>query len=123
SCSGATLPGGGVPERRACCIDSWVPTHSSTASAPMPSVNSLMRSTPSSPRSVTMSVAPNSRASFCRDSWRLMATHGDDPRSTLLLRGQYPQKADGAVTDDHDRRVRFDVGRVGGEPAGAHDVR
>ena len=32
-----------------------------------------MRATPSSPRSVTMSVAPNSRASFCRVAWRLMA--------------------------------------------------
>src|SRR5438876_7733443 len=32
-----------------------------------------MRATPSSPRWVTISVAPNSRASFCRDSLRLMA--------------------------------------------------
>src|SRR5438552_5320218 len=40
---------------------------------PTPLVSSLMRATPSSPRSVTMSVAPNSRASFWRASWRLMA--------------------------------------------------
>jgi hypothetical protein len=32
-----------------------------------------MRATPSSPRSLTMSVAPKSRASACRDAWRLMA--------------------------------------------------
>jgi hypothetical protein len=55
-------------ERIACIIDSCVPTHSSTASAPIPFVSSLMRATASSPRSVTMSVAPNSRASFCRGS-------------------------------------------------------
>src|SRR4029453_16022769 len=42
----------------------WVPTHSSTASAPMSLVSSLIRATLSSPRSVTMSVTPNSRASF-----------------------------------------------------------
>ena len=54
-------PGG--RQRIACIIDSCVPTHSSTESAPTPSVSSLMRATPSSPRSVTMSVAPNSRAS------------------------------------------------------------
>src|SRR5215470_5355641 len=41
--------------------------------APRPPVRSLMRATPSSPRSVTMSVAPKSRASFCRGSWRLIA--------------------------------------------------
>src|SRR5947208_13164027 len=57
----------------ACIIDSWVPTYSSTESAPIPLVSSFIRATPSAPRSVTMSVAPNSRASFCRDSWRLMA--------------------------------------------------
>src|SRR5437763_17022050 len=56
-----------------CIIDSCVPTHSSTESAPMPFVRSLIRVMPSSPRSVTISVAPNSRASFCRDSWRLIA--------------------------------------------------
>src|SRR4051812_40837653 len=38
-------------------IDSCVPTHSSTESAPIPSVISRMRSTPSCPRSTTMSVA------------------------------------------------------------------
>src|SRR5205809_392946 len=33
----------------------------------------MMRATPSSPRSLTISVAPNSRASFCRGVWRLIA--------------------------------------------------
>ena len=60
-------------QRIACIIDSRVPTHSSTESAPIPLVMSLMRATPSSPRSATMSVAPNSRASFCRVSCRLIA--------------------------------------------------
>jgi hypothetical protein len=51
-----------------CIIASCVPTASITECAPSPSVMSLMRATPSSPRSVTMSVAPNSKASFCRAS-------------------------------------------------------
>src|SRR5271165_1260915 len=54
-------------------MDSRPPTHSSTESAPIPFVISLMRATPSSPRSVTMSVAPKSFASFCRDGCRLIA--------------------------------------------------
>jgi hypothetical protein len=37
-----------------------------TESGPIPFVNFLMCATPSTPRCVTMSVAPNSRASFCR---------------------------------------------------------
>jgi hypothetical protein len=59
--------------RIACIMDCGVPTHSSTTSAPIPFVISLMRSTPSSPRSVTTSVAPNSCASFCRVACPLMA--------------------------------------------------
>ena len=47
----------------AVCIDWPVPTHSSVASTPTPSVSSLIASTASSPRSATMSVAPNSVAS------------------------------------------------------------
>src|SRR6516165_4631700 len=56
----------------ACIIDCCVPTHSSTESAPTPLVSSMTRATPSSPRSETMSVAPNSRASCCRFSCRLI---------------------------------------------------
>ena len=41
--------------------------------APSPPVSSLTCATPSSPRSSTMSVAPNSRASACRSAWRLNA--------------------------------------------------
>ena len=47
----------------ACIIASCVPTASMTECAPSPSVSSLTRATPASPRSSTMSVAPNSRAS------------------------------------------------------------
>ena len=50
-----------------------LPTHSSTASAPTPAVSSLMRATPSSPRSSTMSVAPNRRATSWRDACLLIA--------------------------------------------------
>src|SRR5215217_3330254 len=56
-----------------CIIDSCVPTASTTECAPRPSVSSLIRAAPSSPRSVTISVAPNSRASRWRDSCRLIA--------------------------------------------------
>jgi hypothetical protein len=57
----------GRVERRVCNVDSWVPTHSSTDSAPRPFVSPLIRAIPASPRSVTTSVAPSSRASFCRE--------------------------------------------------------
>ena len=50
----------------ACVIDSFVPTHSSTASAPTPLVSCFIRATPSSPRSEMMCVAPYSSASSCR---------------------------------------------------------
>src|SRR6266511_3941712 len=61
-------------------LDSWVPTASITECAPSPLVSSLILATPSSPRSSTMSVAPNSRASFCRGTWRLMAMIRSAPR-------------------------------------------
>ncbi len=64
------MPPGRV-ERIAWSIDSFVPTHSSTRSAPMPPVSSCTAVTPTSPRSATMCVAPKSRASAwrcgCRD--------------------------------------------------------
>ncbi len=68
----STDPPGRV-ELIACVIASCVPTHSNAASASMPLVISIIQATPLSPRSDTMSVAPNLWASFCRDSWRLMA--------------------------------------------------
>src|SRR6266536_6319236 len=100
-------------------MDSWVPTHSSTASAPIPFVSTLIWATPSSPRSVTMSVAPNSRANFCRDLWRLIAMTRPAP---FLLRREHTQEADRPVTDDRDRHARLNVGRVCSEPASAHHV-
>ena len=54
---------------------------------------------------------------------RLVTAHRDDPLSTHLFRGEHTETADRAVTDDRDRHARLDVGCVGGEPAGAHDVR
>src|SRR5690242_16400990 len=53
-------------------MDSFVPTHSRTASAPTFRVNVLMRATPASPRSAMISVAPYSSASSCRRLCRLM---------------------------------------------------
>ena len=58
----------GLAASNAVAIDCVVPTHSSTASAPIPSVRSRMRSRASSPRSATRSVAPNSLASACRSA-------------------------------------------------------
>src|ERR1700678_2167491 len=53
-------------------MDSLVPTHSSTESAPTLAVSSLILAMPASPRSATMSVAPYSSARSCRVLWRLM---------------------------------------------------
>lgn len=71
-------------------MDWAVPTHSRTLSAPIPPVISLIRATPSSPRSATMSVAPNSRASFCRDSWRDMAVMRSAPISLAAITAHRP---------------------------------
>src|SRR5436309_8584411 len=98
-----------------CAADSCVPTHSSTESAPIPLVNSLIRSTPSSPRSVTISVAPNSRASFCRDT-----THHNDPLGAHLLRREHAQQANRTVTDNRDRLARLHVRRIRGKPSRWH---
>ena len=46
------------------------PTHSSTECTPRPPVSSRTRSTASSPRSLTTSVAPKSLASAIRSGWR-----------------------------------------------------
>jgi hypothetical protein len=51
---------------RADCLDDRV--------GPSPPVSSLIFATPSSSRSSTMSVAPNSRASACRSAFRDIAT-------------------------------------------------
>jgi hypothetical protein len=51
---------------KAVAMDSPVPAHSSAASAPMPPVSSRTAWAASSPRASTMSVAPNSRATFWR---------------------------------------------------------
>ena len=78
-----------------------------------------MRATPSSPRSITMSVAPNSWASFCRVGCRLMMITRSAPSWT---RSQHTAQTDRAVTDDGNRHARLHAGRDGGVPAGAHHV-
>ena len=103
----------------ACSMDSWVPTASMTEWAPRPLVRSLIRATPSSPRSSTMSVAPKSSASFWRSAWRLMAMIRSAPS---WRGGEDAQEADGAVADDGDGLARADLGGDGGEPAGAEHV-
>ena len=82
-------------------IDSKVPTHRADRVCADAFVISLIRATPSSPRSVTMSVAPNSFASFCRNAW---TAHGDDPlRSHLLRREARREQADSSIADNDDR--------------------
>ena len=63
------------------------------------------------------------RAELAREPLpRLVAAHRDDALGAHLSGGQDREQADRAVTDDGDRLARLDVGRVGGEPAGAHHV-
>ena len=87
--------------------------------APMPSVSSLMRATPSSPRSVTMSVAPNSRASFCRASWRLIAMMRSAP---ICFAESTPSRPTAPSPTTATVAPGLHVGRVGREPAGAQHV-
>jgi len=65
-------------------MDSGVPTHSITASAPTHSVIFLIAAAPSSPRSVTMSVAPSSEGELLLG---LVAAHDDDPPGTEVPGG------------------------------------
>ena len=53
---------------------------------------------------------------------RRVTAHRDDPLGTHLPGREHTEEADRAVTDDRDRPARLHVGRIGGEPAGAHDV-
>ena len=113
-----TIPPGRA-DRSAWSTDSSVPTHSRTASAPIPLVSSLTASTPSSPRPATMSVAPNSLASACRSACRLIAMIRSAPS---WRGGEHAGQPDRAVADDHHRAARPDVGADRGVPAGAHHV-
>src|SRR5438270_2368337 len=96
----------------ACSIASCVPTHSSTESAPIPLVMSIIRATPSSPRSATTSVAPNSRASFCREAFRLMTMIRSAPiclaESTPYLPFRTPELAELQMLFEHTER-QFDI--------------
>ena len=77
-----------------------VPTHSRTASTPMPSVSSNTASIAASPRSAMTSVAPRSSATFWRSGLRLSAMILDAPRR---VGREDTAQADRAVTDDRDR--------------------
>src|SRR5207245_118734 len=103
----------------ACIIDSCVPTHSSTESAPMPFVSSLTRATPSSPRSVTNV----RRTKFSSELLaRRVTAHGDDSLCAHLFRGEHAEQTDRTVTDYRDSRARRHVGCIGGKPTSAHDI-
>ena len=103
----------------AVAIDWPVPTHSSAASTPIPSVISMTAWLASSPRSARMSVAPNSRASAWRAGFRL--------RAMIRLRaqpggGKNSAESDRAVADHSDDIAGLDAGADCGVVAGAHDV-
>lgn len=113
-----TIPPGRTA-RTACSIDSAVPTASQTASAPTPAVSSRTFATPSSPRSTTMSVAPNFRASAWREACRLKAMTRLAPSSAGREDRAQP---DSAITGHGDGYAWLDASGDGGVPAGAHDV-
>jgi hypothetical protein len=107
-------------ERIACIIDSCVPTHSSTESAPMPfgHVHDALHAL------VAALGHDVGRAELAGELLPLLvAAHRDDPLGAHLLRRQHAEQADRAVADDDDRRSRLHVRGVGGEPAGAQHVR
>ena len=112
------MPPGRV-ERSAWSIDSFVPTHSSTRSAPMPPVSSRTR--------VDAGIPPLlddvRGAELARERLALrVPRHRDDRRRAEPLRGDDRAQSDGAVADDRDRVARADTRRDGGVVPGAHDV-
>jgi hypothetical protein len=82
-------------------------------------VSSLTVATPSSPRSVTMSVAPNSSAQILA---RLVPAHRDDPLRAELPGRHHGEQGDRAVADRRDGLARLHVRRDRTEPAGAEHV-
>jgi hypothetical protein len=76
----------------------------------------LIRATPSSPRSVTMSVAPVVEGELLP---LLVPAHRDDALRAELLRRQDAEQADGTVADHRHRFARRGLGGDRGEPAGA----
>ena len=82
-------------------------------------MRSLTCWTPSSPRSVTMSVAPYSQGELL--PW-LVAAHRDDPFGAELFGGEHAEQSDRAIADHGDRLARPGVGGGGGEPAGPQHV-
>ena len=80
-------------------IDSLVPTHSSTASAPTPSVSSRTRRD----GLVAAHLDDVGGAELAGDLLaRRVARHGDDPLGAHPRGGEDAAQADGAVADDHD---------------------
>ncbi len=87
-------------------IDSSRPTHSRTEWAPKPPVSSRTRSTASSPRSLTMSVAPNALRQ--RDPSG-MAAQQDDLLGAETPGGDHATQTDGAIPDDGHGLARADL--------------
>src|SRR5256885_1912479 len=104
----------------ACAIDSCVPTHSSTESAPTPFVNSL------DARDALVSALGHnvSRAKLARQRLpRCVTAHRDDSLGTHLLRREHAEQPDRSIAHYDDRRTRLHVRRIGCEPPGTEYVR
>lgn len=110
------------PERviaKAVVIDSPVPTHSSAASTPSPSVSASTASTAASPLRHDVR-----RAEFLGDGLAGgVARQGDDPRGAEALRREDRGQTHGAIADDRDGHVRPHTSADGGVIAGAGHVR
>ena len=104
---------------KAVFIDSSVPTHSSTASAPMP-LGEL-----GDPRAALLAALGDDvgRAEGAGDLLAgLVARHRDDPLGAHLGGGEHAAQADRAVADHDGGAARLHAGRDGGVPAGGHHV-
>ena len=95
------------------------PTHSSTECAPRPPVSSRTRSTASSPRSLTTSVAPNSCASAIRSGWRPRTMICSAPSRFAAITPQSPTAPSPTTADGLARADPRGEGRV---VAGSHHV-
>ena len=96
-----------------------MPTHSRTASAPMPLVSFL------DPRPALLAALGDDVGGAERPGDRLaglVTRHRDDALGSQVGGGQHPAEADGAVADDDRRAARLHTRRHGRVPAGGHHV-
>ena len=109
----------GRAQPKACFIEPSVPTHSSTASAPTPSVSSLIALgalLAALGDDVGGPELPGDLLAL------LVARHRDHPLGAHLGGGQHAAQADGAVADHDDGVAGLHAGGDGAVPAGREHV-